>query len=85
MDGGRWFIHLATQQVLLQTLKRPHDCSLRVSGVSEYGEEVRRIDTPLIWLDANLRIQEFSCALLKDKMTSLCAILLGILRAESFN
>lgn len=39
-------------------------------------------DTPLIWLDADLRIQELACALLKDEMTSRCAILLDILCAE---
>lgn len=39
----------------------------------------------LIRFDANLRIQELSRALLKDKVASRCAILLDILYAESLD
>ena len=82
------FIHrllLAARQALSGTLKQHHGYSLRVSEVLECGEKVRQTDTPLIWLDANLCIQELSCALLKDKMASRCAILFAILCTESLN
>jgi len=44
--------------------------------------EVKQFNTPLIWLNANLRIQEPSCSLLKNEMASRCAILIDILCAK---
>ena len=73
---------LATQPVLLETLKQFRGCIVRVSLVLECSENVKQINGPFTWLDANLRIQEPSCALLKNEMTSRCAILLDILCAE---
>jgi hypothetical protein len=75
-------LNLVARKVLLETLKQPHGCSMRVSTALECSGEVIQINTPLIWLDTNLCIQKPSCALLKDEMTSCCTILLDILCAE---